>query len=453
MSVRLTAFELLFGWQKNRSYINKQLSAFGGQKKLDRQEMALCSNICLGVVERKPELDYIISKLSNTEIKKIKPKILIILEMGLYQLRYTDLKPYAVCNEMTGLTKKIGLHGLSGYVNAVLRGYLRKKDELVFPDEEEDPVGFLSVTYSVPKWLTEHFIRETGIENTKKIFAYFIEDRTVSVRRVKSLISDRELSDEFKNRKIEYRTSPYLDYVFDIYNMPDLIGTDLLSKAFLQVQNLSSVLVGEVAKKRLGLKVLDLCSAPGGKTLHLADIMTMEQRNGGLESNWEISARDIHEFSLNLLKNRAEVSGFDKIKTEVKDACFFYEEDESVYDLIIADLPCSGLGVISRKPDIKYYSSADGIKNLAKLQFNILKNAVRYLKKGGSLIYSTCTVSQAENFDISDRIANELGLCRLDISDSLPEKMRKALKENWRIQILPGEYGSDGFFISGFYKK
>lgn len=453
MSFRVTAFEILNHWQKNKAYINKQLLAYYRGRESDKQNMSACSNLCLGVVERKIELDYLISQLSKTKIKKIEPRVLIILEMGLYQLKYMNYKPYAVCNEMTGLVKKIGLHGLSGYVNAVLRAYLRRADEILYPDEEANIRAYLHIKYSMPQWLCRHFIKEIGIINTKRAFEYFMNDRSVTVRVVQSLINVEDVIRLFHDYHIEYEKNEYLDYVFYIKNMPVLLQTDMLKKGYLQVQNLSSVLVGEVAKSRLAPKVLDICAAPGGKSLHLADLMKLGAKTNDELKKGEIIARDIHESGIRMLEERRQDSGFLNIRAELKDASVFYPEDEEGYDLILADLPCSGLGVIARKPDIKYYSSSDGIQDLATLQFFILKNAVRYLKKGGSLIYSTCTVSKLENSDISDRIVEELGLEKLDISASFPEKIREALKENWRIDILPGEFGSDGFFISGFYKR
>ena len=453
MTARFAAFELLHNWYKNKAYINKLLSATAYFDKLDKQDLSLCTNLCLGAVERKLELDYIISQLSNRSVDKIKLKILILLEMGIYQLKYmSGTKAYAVCNEMTGLAKKIGLSGLSGYVNAVLRNYLRRKDEIIYPDKDEDFIGFLSVQYSMPKWLCEHFAAEIGKENTSKAFEYFMNDKTVTARVVLSISSVSDIVKKFEKHGISYKQSEYLDYVFEIYNVSDLLKTDILKKGLIQIQGFSSILVGEIAKSFMGKTVLDICAAPGGKALHLADNMKAFAKENKDFENATVVARDIHSFGIDMLKKRALELNFKNIAAEVHDATVFNREDENKYDLIIADLPCSGLGVIGKKPDIKYYSSKEGIKSLADLQFRILENAIRYLKPKGYLIYSTCTVSELENIDISNRLVHELGMSTADISKALPEKISCNLNENWRIQLLPGEYKSDGFFISGFCK-
>lgn len=454
MTARFVAYELLQHWYQKKGYINKLVSATAHSKQLDKQGLAWCTNLCFGVVERKLELDYIISQLSKRTVDKIKLKILIILEMGIYQLRYMrGTKAYAVCNEMTGLAKKIGLSGLSGYVNAVLRNYLRREKEIVYPDKEEDFIGFLSLAYSMPRWLCEHFVAEIGKENTSTSFEYFMNGKTVTVRAVLSIISVSDIIEIFEENDISYSKSEYLDYVFEIHNLSALLKTDILKKGLIQIQGFSSILVGEIAKKFMGKTVLDICAAPGGKALHLADNMRLAAKEDKEFENGMVVARDIHKFGVDLLKKRVIELNFSNVAAEVYDATVFNKEDENKYDLIIADLPCSGLGVIGKKPDIKYYSSKEGIDSLADLQFRILENAVRYLKPKGRLIYSTCTVSESENVAMSNRIVHELGMSTADISKALPEKIRQHLKENWRIQLLPGEYKSDGFFISGFCKN
>lgn len=454
MNFRIAAFELLSSWKKNRSYMNKLLSAFHQKHSLSAQELSACNAVCLGVVERKTELDYLISLLSNIKLRKIKPQILTVLEMGIYQLTYMDFKPYAVCNEMTDLTKKIGFSGLSGYVNAVLRAYLRRKDEIEYPDEKKQSTEYLSITYSVPEWLCKHFVRETGWENTVRSFSYFLNHRGAYVRTVRSRISTDEIVELLNQCRIAYQRSDLIDYVFYIENMKELLETELLQKGYLQVQNLSSVLVGEILKNRLKGRILDICAAPGGKSLHLADILKVREKEDPNSCASKITSRDIRDFGIEMLRERAELSGFDNIEAERKDACTFFPEDENRYDVIVADLPCSGLGVIAQKPDIKYYSSPEGMIELARLQSDILKNAVRYLKEGGILLYSTCTVSKVENIDVTDRLLKETEeLEPFDIKKELPEEMRKTGNECWRIQLLPGEFGSDGFFISGFTKN
>lgn len=449
-SARRTALDILLNWQKNNAYINKLLSYNLGVSSLNIQDRSFCNRLCLGVVERKIELDFIISKLSNTPINKLKPTILIILELGIYQLKYlANISDFAICNEMTKLAKQIGLYKLSGFVNAILRNYLRKKDEILdtYP-KIDDKIAYLNIYYSMPEWLCEHFINEIGFDNTKRAFEFFLEDKSITARVLKSRLSIDDAALLLKNEGIEFDKNKYLDYVFEIKDSARFLKSDIFNKGCFQVQDFSSVLVGEVANPDFSDDILDICAAPGGKSLHLADILSVKCRD--LDKIGRIVSRDLHEFGVALIKERAEKSGFNNIIAETKDATIFYEEDIEKYDLIIADLPCSGLGVIGKKPDIKYYIKKEDLNELSKLQFSILKNVVKYLKKGGSLIYSTCSISALENRLQTDRIINELNLKPMAINDILSFAN---MPDNYKIQILPGEYESDGFFISRFYKK
>ena len=451
-SARRAALDILLKWQKNKAYINKLLSYHSGTSVLSKQDLSFCHRLCLGVVERKIEIDFIISKLSNTPLNKINLSILTILELGIYQLKYLEnVSDFAVCNEMTSLSKQIGLSRLSGFVNAILRNYLRKKDEILnsYP-KKDNKIKYLYVHYSMPEWLCEHFINEIGFEKAEKAFKFFSENKCITVRALESKLSVDKAILLLENEGIEFCQNKYLNYVFDIKNPAKFLNSDIFNQGYFQVQDFSSILVGEVANPDFFDNILDICAAPGGKSLHLADILSKKYKFDNKNNEiGKIVSRDLYEFGAALIKKRAEQSGFDNLITEVKDATVFYEDDVEKYDLIIADLPCSGLGVIGKKPDIKYYIKKEDLKELSKLQFDILKNAVKYLKRGGALIYSTCTVSEIENDLQTDRIIGELNLEPAKINDRL---YFADMTDDYKIQILPGEYDSDGFFISKFYK-
>ncbi len=452
-SARRTALDILLNWQKNKAYINKLLAYNSSISALSSRDLSFCNRLCLGVVERKIELDFIISKLSNTPLNRLKAGILIILELGIYQLKYLeDISEFAICNEMTSLSKQIGLSKLSGFVNAILRNYLRKKDEILnsYP-KADDKIGYLHIYYSMPEWLCEHFIKEIGFARTEKAFQFFLENKNITVRVLESRLSADEAALLLKNEGVEFDKNKYLGYVFDIKDPAKFLKSDAFNKGYFQVQDFSSILVGEAANPDFCSDILDICAAPGGKSLHLADILSKKYQSSNKGTKiGKIVSRDLYEFGVELIRKRAEQSGFDNLIAEVKDATVFYEEDAEKYDLIIADLPCSGLGVIGKKPDIKYYVKKEDLKELSDLQFNILRNAVKYLKCGGALIYSTCTVSHCENDMQTDRIIKELNLESAAINNTL---FFANMSDDYKIQILPEEYDSDGFFISKFYKK
>lgn len=451
-SARRAALDILLSWQKNKAYINKLLSYNSSLKAMSEKDTAFCNRLCLGVIERKIELDFIISRLSTTPIKKLKPSILVILELGIYQLKYMDSsESFAVCNEMTALTKEIGLVGLSGFVNAILRNYLRKSKDIanLYPKDDNRP-DYLNISYSIPKWLCRHYINEIGFEEAEKAFGYFLEKKALTARLLKSKLNITTAQEALIDEGIAYEINPYLDYVFDIQDSAKFLNSEIFKKGYFQVQDLSSILVGEIADPDFDINVLDICAAPGGKSLHLADIMA-EKSNGKALGN--IVSRDIHDFGVELIRKRAKKASFNNVFAQTMDATVLNEDDVAKYDLIIADLPCSGLGVIGKKPDIKYYAKEEDLKELSRLQFKILENAVKYLKQGGSLIYSTCTVSNMENKEQADRILSQLSLEPANIKNKLCRAMQERMRDDFCIQLLPGEFNSDGFFISKFFKK
>ena len=418
----------------------------------DLKEKSFTARLTRGCVERAFTLDKIIDKLSSVKVKKLKPVIRNILRIGLYQILFMDSAPdFAICNEAVKLTAKRGLSNLKGFVNGVLRNACRRKEELL---SEINSEGMdLSFRFSVPEWISEEFVREFGEKKAESIFYYYIQENPVSLRFNTSKITGfnpakakdikKEILGESSERLKENRYLYYCGYLQGAGAVEDLAG---FKEGKFTVQDFSSVLAGyvtdsvwkSVGKTSERAKVLDLCAAPGGKSIHLADF------------GYEVMSCDISGKKTALISEAAARCGFENISVSINDATVFNPDFENGFDIVLCDLPCSGLGIISKKPDIKYNMSVEKSEELSQLQKDILKIAIRYLKKGGILIYSTCTLRKCENTDNVDFIRKELGLTGVALKEHLPDDIVTGNENDCYIQILPGEYGSDGFFISCF---
>lgn len=356
---------------------------------LEKQERSFIARLVNGTIERAIELDYIINQFSKTKVPKMKPMIRSILRMSVYQIFYMENVPdNAACNEAVKLAKAHKFQSLSGFVNGVLRNIARQKDEISYPDAKKDQKKYLSVKYSMPEWIVTLFLEQYKLQQVEDIFEGFLCTRPLYVRYtgtdVKSWIKELEAS------KITYRKSEKLPYAYMIENVDRV---ELLPGYFegdFVVQDLGSMIITDKARIKEGDCVIDVCGAPGGKALHAASIVG---------ESGHISVRDLSENKVSLIEENIDRSGLDNIEAKVWDATVFCESDEEKADVVIADLPCSGLGVISRKSEIKYRMSMDDIVSISLLQRKILSTIYKYVKVGGTLMYSTCTLTQNENQD------------------------------------------------------
>ena len=430
------AFDILMRVYKGVFLKNCLGEAFGSLE-IDKRGRAFITALCEGVCERQITLDHLVDRYSNVKRNKIKPQILVILRMGIFQLKYMEkAADHGVVNESVRLAKKHGFAPLAGYVNAVLRAAARDDFD---PESIEDP----GIRYSVPEHLADLFIREYGIRNAEKMLAAGLK-KPALYGRVSPGITPEELCEKLKEEGVKARPYPGFPgaIVLDEIDSMDKCGCFL--KGLFTIQDLSSQLVGIVAsgimEERREMKVLDLCCAPGGKTTHMAQL---------LGPGAHILSRDISEKKLEAVRANLTRLGIDDVTTEVFDACTYDEGWESGCDLVLADLPCSGLGVMGRKKDIKYRVTPDDLKELALLQRRILDNAAAYVRPGGYLIYSTCTVNPGENKEqVSYLLGKDLEIVPFD--EMLPEAFRGRGAKNGALQLLQGVDDCDGFFISLF---
>lgn len=412
-NARKTAVKVLVKIEKEGTYSNLGVAEALKNSELNLQDKSLATAIIYGVLDRKITLDYILSKFLKTPINKTEPFTLMVLRSALYQIKYMDKIPEsAAVNEAVKIMKSSKFSRNAGFVNGVLRSVLRTDVEIPKGDSAED----LSVRYSCPLWIVESFLMDYGLADTKALLEESLKPAPTVLRinTVKADISEIEKEYEIKENSIE------LTKGIDISN------SELYKKGLVYAQDYASQRAVEILSPKSGDRVLDLCSAPGGKAFTMANLMG----NKG-----EILACDLYPHRVELIERTVKRLGLDIIKTAVADATR-YNPKLGEFDCVLCDVPCSGLGVIRRKPEIKY-NALPCLEELKNIQLSILKNAVKYLKKGGKLLYSTCTLRREENEKLVISFQKEYNdLCKV-----------------YEHTFMPHKDGTDGFYCALFEKR
>lgn len=387
---------------------------------LDKKERAFLTRLCEGTLERMLELDAIINRCSKVPVKKMKPVIRNLLRLSVYQLKYMDQIPdSAVCNEAVKLAQKKGFYSLKGFVNGVLRNIARKLPDMKFED--------LSIQYSTPKWIVDQWISEYGEEKATQMLADQYRDKPTTIRVNLSKISRDELAARLEEEGAQVQTVEEADCALAISGYDYLRALPSFREGFFQVQDVSSMKAALMADPREGDYCIDVCAAPGGKSLHLADLM---------HGTGMVEARDLTEYKVGLIEENIERTAAYNIRAVQMDATVLDEASVEKADVVLADIPCSGLGVLSKKTDLKYRMTQEQQEELVELQRKILSTVWQYVKPGGTLVYSTCTVHKEEN---EKNVEWFLENCPF------------ILKE--QIQMLPGVDTWDGFFIAKLERK
>ena len=401
---------------------------------LDKSDRAFITRVTEGTLEYLLQIDHIINKYSKTKTDKMKPLIRNLLRMSVYQILYMDRVPdSAVCNEAVKLAVKRRITGLKGFVNGVLRTISREKASLVF----DSP----SLAYSIPQWMYDMWEKEYGSAKAEMIAASFLEDRPTWVRCNLSRASREEILKSLDSQGVMVKELDCLPSVLAISGYDYMEGLECFQNGWIQVQDATSAFVGELADPKEGDYIIDVCAAPGGKSLHLADKM----KGTGM-----VEARDLSYQKTALIEENVARSGAANIKAVVWDALVPDEDAREKADIVIADLPCSGLGIIGKKPDIKYNMTMDKMRELSRLQRDILSVVWQYVKPGGTLVYSTCTIDPMENEGNAMWLSENFPLEPVDLSGRLGADFDEPSLKDGRIQFLPGIHPFDGFFISVF---
>ena len=400
---------------------------------LEKQERAFITRVCEGTIQTMIELDYIINQYSKVKVNKMKPVIRSILRMSVYQLKYMDSVPAsAACNEAVKLARKKGFSSLSGFVNGVLRNISRELSNVKYPDKDKTPVAYYSVKYSMPEWLVEKWIADYGVETASATFDAFAKEAPITIRTNLAKITPDDLAKQLQSegvtvKKVELQDVPALDYAFMVSGFDYLNALPSFRDGLFYVQDISSMMVAELAAPKQGDYIIDVCAAPGGKSTHLAEKM---QGTGMVE------ARDLTEYKIGLIEENIVRHACSNMKAVQMDATMLDEASIGKADIVIADLPCSGLGVMRKKTDIKYKMTPDKMGSLGQLQRDMLHTVCNYVKEEGILLYSTCTIHRGEN---EENVAWFL--------EKHPEFELLSMQ-----QIFPQEEFGDGFFIAKLQK-
>lgn len=430
---RQLAFEALTKTEKDGAYSNIALDFLLSKSDCDTRDRAFVSNLFYGVIERKITLDYNIALYLSKPINKLKKDVLTVLRLGAYQLLFMDKVPSsAAVNESVNIAKKNGISYASGLVNAVLRKI--DKNGLKTP-QEENFTEYLSVKYSCPQWLVNKWLKEFGKADTEGILESSVSVCKNYIRVNNTLTTPGQLIDELDKEGIKAFETDYKNCLEIHLGGRSVESLECFKNGFFHVQDLACQLCAGALNAKPGDRIFDLCAAPGGKTYTIAE----ETGNNG-----EVISFDIHEHRVKLIGNGAERLKLTCVKAGLGDATVYYKELGEA-DAVLCDVPCSGLGIIGRKPEIKY-KNPDEIKQLPPLQLQILNNGAKYVKPGGRLVYSTCTLSQSENQKVCKRFLE----CNEDFKVISPFKN---ISDEEFLTLLPHKHNTDGFFIACFERK
>lgn len=438
-SARETALKILHETHQKDGYLNIVFQNRMRSVELPREERAMVKELVSGVQQQMILLDYAIRSYSSIRLKKISPYILEILRLGLYQLYFMDRIPEsAAVNESVKLAKKYGHGASAGFVNALLYSAAREK-AVPLPRREDSEIKYLSVKYSHPEELAAWYAETFGAERAEALLAANNSRPPLSIRVNTLKISREALAERLKEQGAEVTLSEWADCGLLVQRGGNLERLAEFREGYFSIQGQSSQLAALALAPQPGETVLDLCCAPGGKTAHMAELM---------ENRGRILASDLHEHRLEAVRENAARLGISIIRTRQMDAQRANKEYFGIADKILLDVPCSGLGVIRRKPDIKYKKNLTDTKELCQIQKNILNICAKYLKIEGELVYSTCTVNPKENLEQIKEFLSEHPDFRLmtGAGEHMGERAARALEKGYHT-FMPDTDGCDGFFI------
>lgn len=435
-NARITAIKALIKTENDEGYSNIVIDKALDNDNLSKLDRAFASALFYGVLERKITLDYILSKYLKNPVEKTDITVLTILRCGIYQLKFMDKVPdNAAVNESVKCAVSLKKHSAKGFVNAVLRSFIRDGKLVKAPKTELET---LSVKYSVPMWLVKSYINDFGKERAEKIMAAFLRSDYLSIR-----VNTRKIgTDKFLERLLSDGYNAKLSEICEDAiiikssgKIEDIYG---FKQGYFHVQDVASQLCAKALSVGEHDSVLDVCAAPGGKSFTIAEM-----------TDNSVTACDLYEHKIKLIETGAKRLGLDNIKAVVNDASK-PNENFVEFDRVLCDLPCSGLGILGKKPEIRY-KNVTFLDKLPSIQYHLLEVSSRYVAQGGLLIYSTCTLRHEENHDVANRFLNEHP--EFEAVEILPQIKREIDEPKNMLTLMPYLYNTDGFFISCFRKR
>ncbi|QFT88820.1 Ribosomal RNA small subunit methyltransferase B [Bacillus sp. THAF10] len=441
--VREVALEALLSIEKNQAYSNLLLNNYLESGKLNKKDAGLFTELVYGTIQRSITLDYILAPYIQKQ-KKLQDWVKVLLRMTVYQMVYLDKIPErAAIFEAVEIAKTRGHKGVAAVVNGVLRSFQRNgaPDFSVITDDAER----LSVTTSHPKWLVEKWIAQYGVEETENmgkmnLVAPFQTARVNTTKANVEEVLDMLLEEGFSVQAGEIAEESIVSL------KGNMVFSDTYKKGYISIQDESSMLVGKALGVENSDNIYDCCAAPGGKSTHIAEL---------LQGSGSVVSTDLHDHKVKLIKDQAKRLGLSNLTAQSLDSRnatkVFTKES---FDKVLVDAPCSGFGVIRRKPDLKYSKTYKDIEQLASIQLAILNEVAPLVKKGGTLVYSTCTIDKEENADVVQQFLEKNSDFEIDVTlkDLLPKKVSPLVKDGM-LQLLPHHFGTDGFFIARLRKQ
>lgn len=444
---REIALDILMEINEKEQYLHVLLNdALRKYQYLEKNERAFISRIVRGTIERRITLDYVINEVSTVKINKMKPLIRNLLRLSVYQMMYMQQVPVsAVCNEAVKIAAKRKFTNLKGFVNGVLRNIARMLPEYKLPDD-------YSIKYSISEELIEIIEKAYGTECLEDILEAFLSEHPISIITNTNRITAAQLEQRLISEGVKVKAAPYVENAFVISGFNYLDEIPSFMEGLFHIQDISSMLVGVIAGYEKDSTILDVCAAPGGKSIFAAIC---------LNGTGRVCSMDVSEKKTMQIEENVERLGLDNVYVSVNDATEKYDEFVQKADYLITDVPCSGLGIIGRKPDIKYNVTKEKIKSITLLQRQIIDNVADYVKLHGIMMYSTCTLNPKENEENINYLIDK-GFEPVDITDILPKQLLDAAKQksdvfytkiltdakNGYITLLPGVFECDGFFVA-----
>ncbi|HMM20468.1 MAG TPA: 16S rRNA (cytosine(967)-C(5))-methyltransferase RsmB [Selenomonadales bacterium] len=441
MSAREIALKIINAVETAGAYANIALAKELGRQKLSDQDRRFVTELVYGTVKAGQTLDWMLSQYSSRPAAKIPPVIRNVLRMGLYQIFFLSrVPPSAACNQAVELAKKFGHAGTVKFVNAILRSAVRSPEKIAFPDRDKQLSQYLALKYFHPEWLVSRWLGRLGPDECEALCRINNETPPLSLRTNTLKISREELLERLTAEGVAGEASRWTPEGIVCREYPALAELHSLREGLFQVQDESSMLVGHVVAPRPGEFILDACGAPGGKSTHLAALM---------ENRGRVVSTDIYDHKLKLTGENAARLGISIIETRAADAAKLDALYAGQADRVLVDAPCSGLGVLRRKPDSRWRKTAAMLRDLPKLQSAILASAAACVKPGGVLVYSTCTTEPEENEEVVGAFLAAQPEFTLDRTGQfLPDKRSEDM-----VQLWPHRDGVDGFFIARLTRR
>ena len=438
-SARQIAVQALVKVNQDGGYSNLVLDNELSKSELLPRDKAFCTTLFYGVLERRITLDILLQSYCRQPLKKLMPQVRELLHIAAYQILYMDSVPSsAAVNETVELARKMKCAHATAFLNGVLRNFLRDGGSLdkILPDKTLEPLLYLSIYYSVPQWLVDLWANDYGIERCEGILSASVNRPPLYLRVNSQKNTPELLAEALRKKGMEVLVREDIGNCLEVKKTGEIDYPVLYKRGHFTVQDISSQLCVQAVSAVAGMRCLDVCAAPGGKSFTLAQEMCDEG---------ELLAVDLHEFKTKLITDGAKRLGLKCIRAQAGDA-LVYDETHGQFDAVLCDVPCSGLGIIRRKPEIRYKNPEEQ-KDLPEIQYKILETSSKYVKEGGRLIYSTCTLSRAENDEVVSRfLRNHTEFAKAPLPPRIKELT--GAEENWKVTLLPEKLNSDGFFFA-----